>query len=53
MMDVTSLFESFQQTLVSFKIFKKQLVEESFFFLNNIKKIPFSFLTPYFYFIIN
>lgn len=32
MMDVTSLFESFQQTLVSFKIFKKQLVEESFFF---------------------
>lgn len=32
MMDVTSLFESAQQILVSFKIFKKQLVEESFFF---------------------
>lgn len=42
MMDVTSLFESAQQILVSFKIFKKQLVEESFFFLNNIKKKSYS-----------
>lgn len=40
MMDVTSLFESFQQTLVSFKIFKKQLVEESFFFFKQHKKNP-------------
>lgn len=55
MMEVTWLFVSSQQTLVPFKMFQKQLAEESCVVFETLKKKKSysHFLSTYFYFIIN